>query len=204
MPATASRTTMTCTPAAGRRRGAARPELVVSDAPGGQIAPAIAAGETPDVYLVAWADQRTSDTDIYGQRIAWNGAFLQSEFAVSAQPTTRPLRGWPMTRSTISTWPCGPVVRRSAGHLRPAPVRRRPASRSAVGHRGRRHENEYPGVAYSPAAGCFVAVWDDFQQNVMEGRRIPPAGDATSLFSLPGIAGAAAPPWPMTPAAPLS
>lgn len=170
------------------------PELVVSDAPGTQNYPSIAAGETPDVYLVAWVDGRTDDPDIYGQRIAWNGALLSSEFAISAQPDYQVdarVAYDPEHDQYLAVWVSYAGDQRdiygqrlSAGGLpleAPWPI-------EADGH-----TNAYPDVAYSSDAGCFVAVWDDFEQNVMEGRRIPAAGDATSLFALPGVAGGGAP-----------
>ena len=170
------------------------PELVVSDAPGTQKYPSIAASEMPDVYLVAWVDGRTDDPDIYGQRIAWNGALLSSEFAISAQPDYQVgarVAYDPEYDQYLAVWVSYAGDQRdiygqrlSAGGLpleAPWPI-------EADGH-----TNAYPDVAYSSDAGCFVAVWDDFEQNVMEGRRIPAAGDATSLFALPGVAGGGAP-----------
>jgi hypothetical protein len=170
------------------------PELVVSDAPGGQVFPAIAAGETPNVYLVAWADQRTGDTDIYGQRIAWNGTFLQSEFAISAQPDYQVgarVAYDPERDQYLAVWVSYAGDQRDIYGQRLSADGLPLEAPWAIEADG--HTNAYPDVAYSSDAECFIAVWDDFEQNVMEGRRIPPAGDATSLFSLPGIAGGGSP-----------
>jgi len=166
------------------------PEMVVSEAQGNQTTPIIAAGESPDVYWVVWEDKRTADYDVYGQRIAWNGTLLQSDFAISAQ------RLWQYAPTVAYDWEhdqylavwiddssfSGEVYgqRLSSGGL---PLE----APWAIEADGQEHTS--PEVAYSSDADCFVAVWKHMlgdDESILEGRRIPPAGDATTLLAMPG------------------
>jgi len=170
------------------------PEIVVSEAPDAQLGPKIAAGEDPDVYFVAWGDLRTRKYDIYGQRIAWNGMPLLSDFAISAQPDYQVgarVAYDPQHDQYLAVWSDYASGQRDVYGQRLSSDGLPLEAPWAIEADG--HENAYPDVAYSSDADCFVAVWDDFEQNAMEGRRIPPAGDATVLFSLPGTAGGGGP-----------
>jgi len=67
------------------------PNLVLSSAAGPQNSPAIVSSQEPDIYFVAWDDDRAGTGDIYGQRVAWTGSLLWYEFGISAQPQNQDL-----------------------------------------------------------------------------------------------------------------
>jgi hypothetical protein len=161
------------------------PEMVVSEAQGNQTAPAIAAGELPDVYWVVWEDKRTADYDVYGQRIAWNGALLQSDFAIPANRDAdqNPVVAYDWQHDQyLAVWHDHNYLwglRLSAGGLLlepPWPIH------------GDEYPDYYPAVAYSDDADCFVVIWQQALgsgNGRLEGRVIPPAGDATLPISFP-------------------
>ncbi len=160
-------------------------DLAVSTSPGEQRFPAIAAGQNPDLYLVAWHDDRAGVEDLYGQRVAWNGSLLWYEFAISAQPEAQSapavaydhdqdqyLAVWQDQRD--GHWAIyGQRLSAEGWPLEP------PWAIESDGH-----DNVEPAVAYSGAEHLFVVVWADEDLDKLEGRQVPPAGQATVLFSV--------------------
>lgn len=161
------------------------PSLPVSDAAGWQSEAAVAGGDSPDAYFLAWADDRLDVADIHGQRIAASGSFLSYEFTISAQPEIqrRPdvaydhesnqyLAVWEDNRD--GHWDIyGQRLDMNGQPLeRPWPI-------EADGH-----DNSLPAVAFSGQAHIFVVVWYDAQLDKLEGRHVPQAGTATTLFSV--------------------
>jgi hypothetical protein len=60
--------------------------FALSTAVGNQTFPAVASSQEPDIYLVAWEDDRSGVLDVHGQRVGWTGSLLWYDFAISAQP----------------------------------------------------------------------------------------------------------------------
>ncbi len=160
--------------------------FVISAAYGDQDYPAIAAGQSPDLYLVAWEDWRATPTDIYGQRVAGNGSLLWYEFAISAQPEPQsaPAVAYdPDEDLYLAVWQdqrdghWAIYGQRLTADGQPLDV---PWAIEADGH-----DNVEPVVAYSNVEHLFIVVWADEDLDQLEGRQVPPAGFATVPFAVP-------------------
>lgn len=163
----------------------AGPSLAVSDAADWQSEVAVAAGDSPEAYFVAWTDDRLGTADIQGQRIAANGSLLWYEFAISAQPDMQ------LSPAVAYSWPYGRYLAvwqdLRDGHWAIYGQRlsydgeplEEPWAIEADGN-----DNVNPAVAYSEDQGLFVVVWRDEQMDKLEGRQVLPDGTGTVLFSV--------------------
>lgn len=159
--------------------------FAVSDAADWQSETAVAGGDAPDCYFVAWTDDRLGVADIQGQRIAANGSLLWYQFTISAQPAMQ----------------LAPAVAYSAPDERYLAVwqDQRDGHWAIYGQRlsydgepleepwaieADGHDNVRPAVAYGEGQGRFVVVWRDENLDKLEGRQVLPDGSGTVLFSV--------------------
>ena len=168
----------------------AGPSFPVSSAPDWQWEAAVAAGDAPEAYFVAWTDDRLGAADIQGQRIAASGSLLWYEFTISAEPQMqlapavaystpdeRYLAVWQDQRD--GSWAIYGQRLSSDGE----PLEE-PWAIEADGN-----DNVNPAVAYGEAQGQFVVVWRDEQADKLEGRQVLPDGSGTVLFSVTSSGG---------------
>ena len=163
----------------------AGPSFPVSDAPDWQWDAAVAAGDAPEAYFVAWTDDRLGVADIQGQRIAASGSLLWYEFTISAQPEMQlaPAAAYSAPDERyLAVW-----QDQRDGHWAIYGQRlgydgeplEEPWAIEADGN-----DNVSPAVAYGEGQGQFVVVWRDEQLDKLEGRQVLPDGSGTVLFSV--------------------
>jgi hypothetical protein len=159
--------------------------FAVSTAIGDQEDPAIAASQAPDLYFVAWEDSRTGADDVYGQRVAWTGSLLWHEFGISAQPDdqTFPAVAYnPDDDQYLAVWQDGDEIRAQRLSADGQPLED-PWALETDG------ANWFPDVAYNSQRNEYLVVWSDVGMGGgVEGRRVPPAGEATICLQVPDSA----------------
>ncbi len=152
----------------------------VNAADGDQRELALAAG---DLYFIAWETWANGFSDIYNQRVAANGSLLWYATAVSARPghqqsvavayngdDSQYLAAW--VDEDGSTW----VQRLDADG---APLE----EPWPLDSDGFHHD---PVVAYNSTQRHYLVIWTDYAYDVIEGRRVYPAGAATVYVMIPG------------------
>lgn len=153
---------------------------------GDQSFTAVAAGQSPDLYFVAWQDERAGPSDIYAQRVSWTGSLLWTHLAVSTQPGAQ---SWPAVAYNdqedqfLVAWEDdasgdGAIYgQRLSGAGLPL---EEPWAIEADGR-----DNRYPEVIYNSVRNLYLVLWADTDNDVIEGRIVYPAGTATTYFMVP-------------------
>ena len=155
--------------------------FAISTATGDQEDPAITASQSPDLYFVAWKDRRTGAYDVYGQRVAWTGSLLWYEFAISAQPDDQmfPAVAYnPDDDQYLAVWQDDDAIYAQRLSAEGQPLEE-PWALETNG------VNWFPDVAYNSQHNEYLVVWSDPDADAIEGRRVPPAGEATIYLQVP-------------------
>jgi hypothetical protein len=163
----------------------AGPSFAVSDVADWQAEVAVAAGDAPDAYFVAWLDDRLGAADIQGQRIAANGSLLWYQFTISALPGVHVAPAvaysWP-DEHYLAVWEGDHDGHKAIYGQRLSSDGEPLEEPWAIEADG--HDNIRPAVAYGEDQGQFVVVWRDEELDKLEGRQVLPDGTATVLFSV--------------------
>ncbi len=166
------------------------PYFPVSLAAGTQISPTVAAGASGQGFLVVWQDARDGDWDVYGQRVSAAGRLLDAAGAPGADPraNTALVAGpgdqympdvaySPESGVFLLVWV---DVQADAEAGVEIDSRRVASTGAPLGEPVTIvHEPQavsHPAVAYNPAAGEFLVVWQ--RQDIwIEDRRLSVSGE---------------------------
>lgn len=164
--------------------------FALATANGDQDDPVVAASQSPDIYLVAWTDERTGTLDIYGQRVAWTGSLLWYNLAVSAQLD---LQTWPAVAYNsredqfLAVWQDNASGQGSIYGQRLSgrgdPLEEPWAIESDPNNNG------VPTAIYISSTNHYAVLWNDHDDDLIEGRLVQPAGTGTVFFTLPDSVG---------------